>query len=70
MNRFKDQGFVFLALNPGWVNTDLAGEGSGGYAPLQPKDSITQCLRFVNRSGVAESGKFWTLDGRSEAATQ
>ena len=23
---FKDKGFVFLALNPGWVQTELAGE--------------------------------------------
>jgi hypothetical protein len=30
-NRFKEKGFVFLALNPGWVNTDLAGEGMGNY---------------------------------------
>jgi len=22
---------VFLALNPGWANTDLAGEGMGSY---------------------------------------
>jgi hypothetical protein len=29
--RFKDKGFVFLALNPGWVDTDLAGEGTGSY---------------------------------------
>jgi hypothetical protein len=86
-NRFKEQGFTFLALNPGWVNTDLAGEGTGGYvsittphssgrvliwfqqAPLQPKESISQCLKFVNRSTAADSGKFFTLDGREEAAT-
>lgn len=29
--RLKDKGFIFLALNPGWVNTDLAGEGTGSY---------------------------------------
>ncbi len=29
--RFGDKGFVFLALNPGWVDTDLAGEGTGSY---------------------------------------
>jgi NAD(P)-dependent dehydrogenase (short-subunit alcohol dehydrogenase family) len=23
---FKDKGFIFLALNPGWVQTELAGE--------------------------------------------
>ena len=29
--RYKDKGIIFLALNPGWVNTDLAGEGAGQY---------------------------------------
>ncbi|KAE8444328.1 hypothetical protein EG329_000638 [Mollisiaceae sp. DMI_Dod_QoI] len=67
---FKDKGFIFLALNPGWVNTDLAGEGAGAYAPLQPEESISKCLSFINRSTPADSGKFWTLDGRLEAATQ
>ncbi|KID85250.1 NAD(P)(+)-binding proteins & short chain dehydrogenase [Metarhizium guizhouense ARSEF 977] len=28
-NEFENKGFTFLALNPGWVNTDLAGEGKG-----------------------------------------
>jgi hypothetical protein len=30
-SRFKERGFTFLALNPGWANTDLAGEGMGAY---------------------------------------
>jgi hypothetical protein len=29
--RLREKGFIFLALNPGWVNTDLAGEGAGDY---------------------------------------
>ncbi|PNY20396.1 Uncharacterized protein TCAP_07428, partial [Tolypocladium capitatum] len=64
---FKDKGFTFLALNPGWVNTDLAGKGKGVNAPLQPEDSIRQCLNFVYRSGPQDSGKFFSLDGRPEA---
>ncbi|POR34387.1 Putative oxidoreductase [Tolypocladium paradoxum] len=66
---FKDKGFTFLALNPGWVNTDLAGKGKGVYAPLQPEDSIRQCLNFVYRSELQHSGKFFSLDGRPEAVT-
>ncbi|KAN0103441.1 NAD(P)-binding protein [Hyaloscypha variabilis] len=69
-NEFKEKGFVFLALNPGWVNTDLAGEGMGNYAPLQVDDSIRQCLSFVNRATAEHSGKFWSLDGRPEAVVQ
>jgi len=66
-HEFKDKGIIFLALNPGWVNTDLAGAGTGQYAPLQPEESISRCLSFVNRSTVEHSGKFWSLDGKSEA---
>ncbi|KAH9222550.1 hypothetical protein DL95DRAFT_354257 [Leptodontidium sp. 2 PMI_412] len=68
--KFKERRFTFLALNPGWVNTDIAGEGMGAYAPLQPEESIRRCLSFVNRATTAESGKFWSLDGLKEAVTQ
>ncbi|KAJ6443731.1 putative oxidoreductase [Purpureocillium lavendulum] len=30
-NEYKEKDFVFLSLNPGWVNTDLAGKGKGVY---------------------------------------
>jgi hypothetical protein len=32
--RFKDKGFTFLGLNPGWASTDLAGEGMAAYVSL------------------------------------
>jgi len=67
---FKNEGLIFLALNPGWVNTELAGEGAGSYAPLQPEESISRCLSFVNRSTINDSGKFWSLDGSPEAITK
>src|ERR1700760_4225678 len=28
---FKDQGFIFVALNPGWVQTEIAGEEMSAY---------------------------------------
>ncbi|KAH8691239.1 hypothetical protein BGW36DRAFT_410970 [Talaromyces proteolyticus] len=64
---FKEKGFIFLALNPGWVKTDLAGAHMAAYAPLESEESISQCLRFINRSTVEHSGKFWSLDGNPEA---
>jgi len=66
-HEFKDKGIIFLALNPGWVNTELAGEDAGQYAPLQPEESIRRCLSFVNRSTTEHSGKFWSLEGNPEA---
>ncbi|EXU96719.1 short chain dehydrogenase family protein [Metarhizium robertsii] len=35
-NEFENKGFTFLALNPGWVNTDLAGEGSAATRTVDP----------------------------------
>jgi hypothetical protein len=42
-NRFKEKGLIFLALNPGWANTDLAGEGSGVYVSLPLNLSCGGC---------------------------
>ncbi|KAH7137863.1 short chain dehydrogenase [Dactylonectria macrodidyma] len=66
---FKDKGFVFLALNPGWVKTELGPEEVQRYAPLTPYKSISRCLNFVYRSNSDDSGKFWSLDGLKEAVT-
>jgi len=63
---FSEKGFIFLGLSPGWVNTELAGNEMGTYAPLQPEESISRCLSFVNRSTMDHSGKFWSLDGSPE----
>jgi hypothetical protein len=38
-------------------------------APLQPEESISRCLSFVNRSTIDDSGKFWSLDGKAEGIT-
>ncbi|KAJ2980325.1 hypothetical protein NQ176_g2710 [Zarea fungicola] len=66
---FQDKGFIFIALNPGWVNTDLAGEGAGAIAPLQPEQSVSQSLELVFRSGREDSGQYFSLNGRKEAVT-
>jgi hypothetical protein len=46
-SRFKERGFTFLALNPGWANTDLAGEGMGAYVSYS-----CASLRSKKRSDV------------------
>jgi len=66
---FQDKGFTFLALNPGWVQTELAGEELQQQAPLTTEQSISRCLSFVQRSTVDDSGKFWSLDGLKEGVT-
>jgi len=66
---FKERGFTFLALNPGWVQTELAGEELAQQAPLTVEQSISRCLSFVQRSTTDDSGKFWSLDGLKEPVT-
>jgi len=66
---FKDKGFIFLALNPGWVQTELAGDELAKQAPLTAEQSISRCLSFAQRSTTDDSGKFWSLDGLKEAVT-
>jgi len=66
---FKDKGFIFLALNPGWVQTELAGDELAKAAPLTAQQSISRCLSFVQRSTTNDSGKFWSLNGLKEAVT-
>jgi hypothetical protein len=57
--RFKDKGFVFLALNPGWVDTDLAGEGTGSYVSIVELMVVRRSL-LINDEwvGAAESRRF------------
>ncbi|KAF2167138.1 hypothetical protein M409DRAFT_22569 [Zasmidium cellare ATCC 36951] len=64
-NELREEGFTFLALNPGWVTTDMG----GSYAALTPESSISQCLSFVNRSTTKDSGGYYSLDGRKEGVT-
>ena len=77
-----------MALNPGWVRTELAAEELQQHvsdyidhliedlmetniskAPLSAQESISRSLSFVSRSTVEDSGKFFSLDGLSEAVT-
>ena len=41
---FQHLGVASIAVHPGWVKTRLG----GSHAPMEPKDSISAILRFIN----------------------
>lgn len=45
-----------LSVHPGWVQTDMGGEG----APLSPKEAAEDIFNIINSN--VESGQFWFKD--------
>ena len=54
------RGIVVLALHPGWVRTDMGGEG----ADITPAESVAGLLRVIDGAGAEDSGRF--LDWRGQ----
>ena len=53
------RGIVVVALSPGWVRTDMGGEG----APLSPEASVRGLRKVLGGLESAHSGKFFSHDG-------
>jgi NAD(P)-dependent dehydrogenase (short-subunit alcohol dehydrogenase family) len=55
----KDDGFICIAMSPGWVQTDMGGPN----AQLTPEQSITGMRKVMDGLKPEDSGKFWNYTG-------
>lgn len=55
----SDEGFIFIAMSPGWVRTDMGGE----QANLSPEESVGGMLATLAPLTPEESGSYLSYDG-------
>lgn len=59
----ESEGFTCVVIHPGWVKTDLGGQG----APLEPQQSIKGMLEVIEQLDRKDTGKFYDYQGNEIA---
>lgn len=60
--QLRERGVVVLSLDPGWVKTDMGGEG----AEIEKEESISGILSVLRGAKEGDSGRFMRYDGSSK----
>ena len=61
-NEFRDEGFIVVAMNPGWVQTDMGGEN----AMLTPEQSVSGMRSVIEGLTLDDTGTFRAHSGGQE----
>ena len=59
----KPQGVPVLIVHPGWVKTEMGGDG----AQLSPEQSAAQLLKLIDKFDIGSTGKFLAWNGKELA---
>ena len=59
----KPQGVPVLIVHPGWVRTEMGGDG----AQLSPEESAAGMLKLIDKLDIASTGKFLAWNGKELA---
>lgn len=59
----EKEGFICVVLHPGWVRTDMGGEG----APYVPEESVRSMISVIDKLKPSSNGQFFDLNGQQIA---
>lgn len=60
-NELRGEGFIVVAIHPGWVATDMGNLAGPGAMPA--RESVEKIMHIVDRLKLEDSATFFNIDG-------